>query len=79
MPMSLVYLLIMLGVICVWFILMKRPIWESMGVAFFVLVLVTNTWSHLGTYIETGLSTSLLYSMIVFICMSAIMTKTKNH
>lgn len=77
MPMSLVYLLIMLVVICIWFILLKRPIWESMAVSFIVLVAVTNTWSHLWTYVETGLSTSLLYSMIVFIGMSAIMTKTK--
>lgn len=77
MPMSLLYLFVMLAVICIWFILLRRPIWESMGVSFLVLVLATNTWGHLGTYIETGLSTSLLYSMIVFICMSAIMTKTK--
>lgn len=77
MPMSLVYLLIMLGVICVWFILMKRPIWESMGLAFLVLVAVTGTWGSLWSFIDKGLSTSLLYSMVVFICMSAIMTKTK--
>ena len=77
MPMSLIYLLIMLGVICVWFILMKRPIWESMGLAFFALVAVTGTWGSLWSFIDKGLSTSLLYSMVVFICMSAIMTKTK--
>lgn len=77
MPMSLIYLLIMLVVICLWFILLKRPIWESMGVSFIVLVAVTNTWSDLGGFIEKGMSTSLLYSMIVFIVMSAIMTKTK--
>ena len=77
MPMSLIYLLIMLLVICLWFILLKRPIWESMGVSFIVLVAVTNTWSDLGSFIEDGMSTSLLYSMIVFILMSAIMTKTK--
>lgn len=77
MPMALVYLLIMLGVICIWFILMKRPIWESMGLAFLVLVAVTGTWKNLWGFIDKGLSTSLLYSMIVFICMSAIMTKTR--
>lgn len=77
MPMSLLYLIIMLAVICIWFILFKRPIWEAMGLSFLVLVAVTNTWSHLWNYVDEGLSTSLLYSMIVFICMSAIMTKTK--
>lgn len=77
MPMSVWYLLIMLAVICIWFIFFKRPIWESMGLSLLVLVAVTNSWSHLWNYVETGLSTSLLYSMIVFIGMSAIMTKTK--
>lgn len=77
MPMSLVYLLIMLGVICIWFILFKRPIWESMGLSFLVLVAVTGTWGSLWSFINKGLSTSLLFSMIVFISMSAIMTKTK--
>ncbi|MBQ4324277.1 MAG: TRAP transporter large permease subunit [Clostridia bacterium] len=77
MPMSLVYLFVMLAVICIWFILLKRPIWESMGVSLVVLVAITGTWGSLGDYIEKGMSTSLLYSMVVFICMSAIMTKTK--
>ncbi len=77
MPSSILYLIIMLAVICIWFILLKRPIWESMGIAFLVLVAASNTWGHLWDYIETGFSTSLLYSMVVFIAMSAIMTKTK--
>ena len=77
MPMSLLYLFIMLAVICIWFMLFKRPIWEAMGLSFLVLVAVTGTWGDLGSFIETGLSTSLLFSMVVFICMSAIMTKTK--
>lgn len=77
MPMSIIYLIVMLVVICVWFILLKRPIWESMGVSFIVLVAVTGTWNHIGDYIDAGLTTSLLYSMVVFICMSGLMTKTK--
>ena len=77
MPMSIIYLLIMLAVVSVWFIFLKRPIWAAMGMSFLVLVAVTGTWSNIGSYIDEGLTTSLLYSMIVFICMSAIMTKTK--
>ncbi len=77
MPLSIVYLLIMLAVICIWFILFKRPIWESMGLALIVLVIVSGTWGSFSSYFDKGMTTSLLYSMIVFICMSAIMTKTK--
>jgi len=77
MPVSIIYLLLMLGVICIWFILFKRPIWESMGLALIVLVTVSGTWGSFSSYFDKGMTTSLLYSMIVFICMSAIMTKTK--
>ncbi len=77
MPISITYLILMLITICVWFIFLKRPIWESLGVSFLALVLITGTWSHIGSYISEGLSTPLLYSMIVFMCMSSIMTKTK--
>ena len=77
MPFSITCLLVMLVVICLWFVLLKRPIWEAMGVSFLVLVAITGTWANIGSYIEKGLTTSLLYSMVVFICMSAIMTKTK--
>ncbi len=77
MPVSVIYLLMMLAIICIWFILLKRPIWESLGVSFIALVAASGSWSNLWNYVEEGLSTSLLYSMIVFLCMSVIMSKTK--
>ena len=77
MPLSIIYLFVMLAVICIWFILLKRPIWEAMGMSFWVLVAAIGTWENVFEYIDVGLSTSLLYSMVVFICMSGIMTKTK--
>lgn len=77
MPVSLIYLLIMLSVVCIWFGFMKRPIWESMGLAFLILVAITGTWESFWKFVNTGVSTSLLFSMTVFICMSTIMTKTK--
>lgn len=77
MPVSVIYLLMMLAIICIWFILLKRPIWESLGVSFIALVAASGSWSNFWNYVEEGLSTSLLYSMIVFLCMSVIMTKTK--
>lgn len=77
MPSSLIYLGIMLAVILVWFLLLKRPVYEAVLVSFLLLVAITNTWGNLWTYIDAGLSTSLLYSMVAFVAMSIIMTKTK--
>ncbi len=74
---SLLYLGIMLAVICVWFLAFKRPVYEAVLLAFIVLLCVTGTWNNVWSYIDEGLSTSLLYSMVAFVAMSILLTKTK--
>ena len=88
MPSALIYLGIMLAVIVVWFLLLKRPVYEAVFISFIVLLTVTtvrfaitgegvNTWSKIWTYVDKGMSTSLLYSMTAFVAMSIVLTKTK--
>ena len=77
MPIAFTYLLVMLAVICLWFLLLKRPIYEGILVSLIVLVAVTGTWERLPLYINEGLGTNLLYSMMAFVAMSQILTKTK--
>lgn len=77
MPVAFTYLGIMLGVILIWFLLLKRPIYEAILLAFVALVAYTNTWTSIWEYVKEGLSSSLIYSMTVFVAMSVIMTKTK--
>lgn len=74
---ALLYLGIMLVVICVWFLAFKRPVYEAVLLAFVILLIVTGTWSNALIYINEGLSTSLLYSMVAFVAMSILLTKTK--
>ena len=74
---SLLYLGIMLAVICVWFLALKRPVYEGVLLAFVVLLVITGTWGNVLTYIDEGLSTSLLYSMVAFVALSILLTKTK--
>lgn len=74
---SLLYLGIMLVVICIWFLAFKRPIYEAVLLAFVVLLAITGTWANVLVYINIGLSTSLLYSMVAFVAMSILLTKTK--
>ena len=71
------YLGIMLLVICIWFLAFKRPVYEAVLLAFIVLLTVTGTWNNVLDYIDKGLSTSLLYSMVAFVAMSILLTKTK--
>jgi len=67
----------MLGVVLVWFMLLKRPIYEAVLISFIILLAVTNTWRETGSFIVSGLSSSLIYSMTAFVAMSVILTKTK--
>ena len=77
MPSSLIYLGVMLAVICIWFLAVKRPVYEGVLLSFIVLLVITGNWANLWGYINAGLSTSLLYSMVAFVAMSIILTKTK--
>lgn len=77
MPSCLIYLGIMLAVIIVWFMLVKRPVYEAVLLSFLVLLTATGTWGNVWGYINDALSTSLLYSMVAFVSMSILLTKTK--
>lgn len=77
MPSSLIYLGIMLAVIIVWFVFVKRPVYEAVLLSFLLLLTITGTWGNVLTYIDDALSTSLLYSMVAFVSMSILLTKTK--
>ncbi len=77
MPSALIYLGIMLGIIVIWFMLLKRPVYEAVLISFVVLLTVTGKWSSVWGYIDSALSTSLLYSMTAFVAMSIVLTKTK--
>ena len=77
MPISLLYLGAMLLVIIVWFVFVKRPIYEAVLLSFLFLLTITGTWKNVGGYINSALSTSLLYSMVAFMAMSVVLTKTK--
>ncbi len=77
MPTTFLYLGVLLVTIIVWFMLFKRPVYEAMLVSFVLLLTLTGSWSNVFRYINDALSTSLLYSMVAFVSMSIILTKTK--
>ncbi len=77
MPSSMIYLGIMLAVICVWFLFVKRPVYEAVFLSFLLLLTITGKWANVWSYINDSLSTSLLYSMVAFVGMSILLTKTK--
>ena len=77
MPSVFIYLGVMLAVICLWFLLFKRPIYEGVVISFIVLIALTGTWNRIGVYFADAMKTSLLYSMVAFVAMSQLLSKTK--
>ena len=77
MPSVFLYLGILLITICVWFMLLKRPVYEAVLISFLLLLTVSGTWSEAWVFINKALSTNLIYSMTAFVAMSIILTKTK--
>lgn len=66
----------MLLSICIWFFLLKRPIYESVLVSLIVLIIFTGSFSNVWDYVIDGMNSSLLFSMITFIAMSQLLKKT---
>ncbi len=76
-PSAFFYLAVMLVVVIVWFLVVKRPIYEAVFLCFIILVALTDSWDKLGVFVMKGLSSSLLYSMIAFMALSVLLTNTK--
>ncbi|MDO4750356.1 MAG: TRAP transporter large permease subunit, partial [Eubacteriales bacterium] len=77
MPIALVYLGIMLAVILIWFLVFKRPVYESIFLSFLVLVAVSGTWANIPKYINSAMKTSLMFTMFAFVAMAQLLGKTK--
>lgn len=76
-PNAVIYLAIMLIFVIAWFVWVKRPVYEALFLSFILLVGITGTWRNIFVYIDGALNTSLLYSMIVFVAMSQLLSYTK--
>ena len=77
MSTALLYVGIMIGVILIWFLALKRPIYEAILVSFIIMLTVSGRWGSVWSYVRTGISSSMLYSMAAFVAMSIVLTKTR--
>lgn len=70
------YLAVVFVVAILFFTILKRPLHESMLVAFVVLMCVTGNWSNLGAYIWDAITAPSLYVIIVFVVSASLLSKT---
>ena len=76
MPIELLYLAAVFIVAVIGFSVLKRPLYECMLAAFLVLVAITGTWKHMGSYIWDALQEPTLYVIFVFIISASLLSKT---
>lgn len=76
MPIEIWYLIGVFATVTVSFVLFKRPLYECMLLSFVVLMAMTGTWSHIGTYVWDALQEPTLYVIFAFILSADLLAKT---
>ena len=76
MPIEVMYILALLAVICVAFLVLKRPIYECMFYGYVLMVLLTGQWGNFFSYIEKTSQDTLFYSIIAFLVLAKILDAT---
>ncbi|NLY72540.1 MAG: TRAP transporter large permease subunit [Tissierellia bacterium] len=72
-----IYLLVLLFVILISFILLKRPIYESMFTGFLVMVFLLDKKEKLFYYLIKPSTNTLFYAIVAFLSLAFILTKTQ--
>ena len=76
MPIEVLYILALLAVVCIAFLVFKRPIYECMFYGYVLMILLTGRWSDFFTYIEKTSSDTLFYAIIGFLLLAKILDAT---
>ncbi len=76
MPIEVVYILSLLFIICIAFLLFKRPIYECMFYGYVLMVVLTGEYKNFFTYIVKTSTDSLFYAIIAFLVLAKILDAT---
>ena len=76
MPIEVLYIVALLAVICVTFLLFKRPIYECMFYGYVLMVILTGEYKNFFAYIGKTSKDTLFYAIIAFLVLSKILDAT---
>lgn len=77
MPIELIWMLLLLAVIIVSFVLLKRPIYESMFTGFIVLAIVMGEAQNIPKFLIAPSTNALFYAIIAFLALAFVFGETK--
>lgn len=70
------YFGILIAIIIVLFVMIRRPMYETMIIAFLALVIISGQIGSVGTYVFSALKNNLLYAIVSFIAFSVVLDRT---
>ena len=76
MPTEVWYIVALLAVICVTFLLLKRPIYECMFYGYVLMVLLSGEYKYFFAYIGKTTTDTLFYAIIAFLVLAKILDAT---
>lgn len=74
--MDIIFLLMTMAIIIVWFVAVRRPMYEAMVIAFLAVVITSGNIGNIGRYVWDAMSNSLLYVTLGFMIFSTLLSKT---
>lgn len=76
MPIEVWYIVALLAVICVTFILFKRPIYECMFYGYVLMIILTREYRNFFAYVEKTSTDTLFYAIIAFLVLAKVLDAT---
>ncbi len=76
MPIEAWYIIALLAVICLTFLLLKRPIYECMFYGYVLMIILTGEYRNFFTYITKTSTDTLFYAIIAFLVLAKILDAT---
>jgi len=76
MPFEVWYFIAIIAVCVVWFVIVRRPMYEALALSFVVCLLISGRWSDTIAYLKNGASQSILYTILCFLIFAQILKET---
>ena len=77
MPIEVWYIIALLAVICVTFLLFKRPIYECMFYGYVLMIVLTGEYTNFFSYIGKTSTDTLFYAIIAFLVLAKVLDATR--
>ena len=76
MPFEVWYFIAIIAVCFVWFVIIRRPMYEALALSFVACLAISGTWSQMFAFMQDGASQSILYTILCFLIFAQILKET---